>query len=77
MRLYFRWKLFAGFFGFALVVAGVLIVWLLFEVSRGHLIPGNAAAENQLRKSLLPFLCWALLILRGRPFRPRCGLPAG
>lgn len=70
MRLYFRWKLFAGFFGFALVVAGVLVVWLLHEASRGQLIPGNAAAENHLRKSLLHFLSWALLILAGASIPP-------
>jgi phosphoserine phosphatase RsbU/P len=70
MRLYFRWKLFAGFFGFALVVAGVLVVWLLREVSGGQLISGNAVFEHQLHASLLRFLSWALLILAGASIPP-------
>ena len=41
MKLYFRWKLFIGFFGFALVVAGLLTASLLLEVSRGRLFGGD------------------------------------
>ncbi len=63
MRLYFRWKLFFGFFGFALVVAGLLVAVLLIEVSRGSLFPGEPALVSQFSHWLHGFLAWALLIL--------------
>ncbi len=63
MKLYFRWKLFLGFFGFAIVVGALLVAWLLLEVSRGHLFGGDARLESELRQWLLGFLSWALLVL--------------
>jgi sigma-B regulation protein RsbU (phosphoserine phosphatase) len=63
MRLYFRWKLFVGFFGFAVVIAGLLVVWLLAEVSNGGLLAGNSEAAKHLRQTLPGFLYWALLVL--------------
>ena len=63
MRLYFRWKLFVGFFGFAVVVAGLLVVWLIVEISGGHLIAGSPAVAAELRRTLPEFLYWALLAL--------------
>jgi len=63
MRLYFRWKLFIGFFGFAVVIAGVLVVWLLSEISDGGLLAGSPEATNHLRRTLPGFLYWALLVL--------------
>ncbi|RPI13794.1 MAG: PAS domain S-box protein [Acidobacteriales bacterium] len=70
MRLNFRWKLFLGFFGFALVVAGLLVAWLLAEVSGGMLFPGSSPLAAELRKRLLHFLLWALLILAGLSIPP-------
>jgi serine phosphatase RsbU (regulator of sigma subunit) len=63
MRLYFRWKLFVGFFGFAVVIAGLLVVWLLAEISDGRLLAGNPEAADHLRRTLPGFLYWALLVL--------------
>jgi sigma-B regulation protein RsbU (phosphoserine phosphatase) len=63
MRLYFRWKLFFGFFGFALFVSGLLVAVLLLEVSRGSLFPGQPALAFEFRQWLHGFLAWALLIL--------------
>ena len=63
MRLYFRWKLFVGFFGFAVVIAGVLVVWLLAEISDGGLPAGSPEAADHLRRTLPGFLYWALLVL--------------
>jgi len=63
MKLYFRWKLFLGFFGFALVVGALLVAWLFLEVSAGHLFGGDPALKSELRRWLLHFLSWALLVL--------------
>jgi PAS domain S-box-containing protein len=63
MRLYFRWKLFFGFFGFALIVAALLVAVLLLEVSRGTLFPGKPAVAAEFGHWLHDFLAWALLIL--------------
>ena len=63
MRLYFRWKLFFGFFGFAVGVAALLVAWLLLEVSRGHLFGGESEPVGELGQWLLHFLSWALLVL--------------
>ncbi len=63
MKLYFRWKLFLGFFGFALVVAALMMAWLLLEVSRGHLFGGDPKLAAELRQWLVHFLSWALLVL--------------
>ena len=57
MRLYFRWKLFLGFFGFAIFVAGLLTVLLLLQLS-------SAGAEGKVfLPRLRPFLYWALASL--------------
>ncbi len=63
MRLYFRWKLFFGFFGFALVVASLLAAVLLLELSRGSLFLGEPVLALEFRQWLHGFLAWALLIL--------------
>jgi serine phosphatase RsbU (regulator of sigma subunit) len=63
MRLYFRWKLFVGFFGFTVVIAGLLVLWLLAEISDGRLLAGNPEANEHLRRTLPGFLYWALLVL--------------
>lgn len=70
MRLYFRWKLFFGFFGFALVVAGLLVAGLLLKVFGGPLLPGHPEVEGQFRDSLSRFLSWALVILGVAPIPP-------
>lgn len=70
MRLYFRWKLFVGFFGFAVVIAGLLVVWLLAEISDGRLLAGNPEAAEHLRRTLPGFLYWALLVLAGVSIPP-------
>ncbi len=70
MKLYFRWKLFLGFFGFAVVVALLLRVWLLAEVSRSGLFSGDIEILRELRQWLNPFLSWALFILIGVSIPP-------
>jgi len=70
VRVYFRWKLFLGFFGFAMVIAGLLAAWLLREVSGGHLVAGSPEVAAQLRRTLPKFLYWALLILGGASIPP-------
>jgi sigma-B regulation protein RsbU (phosphoserine phosphatase) len=61
MRLYFRWKLFFGFFSFALVVAGLLVAYLVLVVypdwSGGNL---HAQIVSQ-RRLLLWGTCLLLL----------------
>jgi sigma-B regulation protein RsbU (phosphoserine phosphatase) len=57
MRLYFRWKLFLGFFGFAVFVAGLLAILMLLQLS-------SAGAEGRLfLPRLRPFILWTLASL--------------
>jgi phosphoserine phosphatase RsbU/P len=63
MRLYFRWKLFFGFFGFALFIAALLVAVLLLEVSGGHLTAAGPEVTGRFLQRLRPFLFWAMLAL--------------
>ncbi|HSW50328.1 MAG TPA: SpoIIE family protein phosphatase, partial [Bryobacteraceae bacterium] len=63
MRLYFRWKLFFGFFGFAVLIAGLLVAVLLLEVSGGGLSTATPDVTGRFLDRLRPFLLWALLAL--------------